>query len=549
MVEDEEEEEECISRDDFDPVSNFDVSAICLWYAEVRLHTQVPICHGEYVTQIVSFFHSKLLNEDDSLVTARYARGGISDRTLLNMAALKTGRHDLVKVLIDAGSEIDALDSDGYTALSYGMYGGALSARLLMEAGSDLTVISTSGDTLLHDAASAGHVNIARIILRAGVDIDTQNMYGDSPLMWAADVGESDMVKFLVKQGAKVNLVNHEQSNALHKTAFSYYRRPEIVRTLLEAGADVTALGYLGMTPLVAAINNGIVSDASTEVVKLLIIPGPSLLAVDPRTDNNVLNMCIAKEIPECTRLLLELGPDTLPFTLEEVSDQGITPLMQTIRSDQYESAMLLIDNGADVNVKLDPTPGNTDIPSGTTPLMLATRNSNDNPGSLELVQKLLDNGANVLTTDADGDTSFTIIAEMTTASESSEEVLAALIRAIPSASQAFIDAPNSDSKSPLRLSFEIAFPDNPEELAHTYQFVEAGADLAVLPVPHFEWLTQQAIADERHKATNKIFDVQFRVAAVAEVVPGPQVLLPYHPRKPSRLFMSMTYSLLYLIF
>ncbi len=480
----------------------------CLLHAYGKLGQLNCVSYFNPALLQASLFYSQILNEDDSLVTATFEN---DDQRLLSLAAWDA-RPDLVRVLIDAGAEIDAVNTAGRTALIYASYNDAMAARLLLEAGADAKATTNSGDTPLHDAASDGRVDIARMLLKAGADIDAQNDRGQTPLMWAVDSEVfPDMVKFLVKNHADVDIVGELQRySALHSAAETL--SPENVRTLLAAGADVTVLNDDSMTPLVLAISKGI---RFTEVIKAFIIPGPSLLAVDPQTDNNVLNMCIEKEIPGCTRRLLELGTETLPFTLEEVSDKGFTPLMQTIRSDQYESAMLLIDNGADVNVPLDPTPGTTDIPSGTTPLMMAARKASD-PGTLELVQKLLDNGGNVVTTDSNAETPFTVIPELIGASEYSAAVLAEYIGAIPSDRQDFIDAPNRFSKSPLTLSFENAYPDNLEELLFTYQFVEAGANLAVLTVPHLEWLTQQAIADERHEAATKIFASQFRVATIA---------------------------------
>jgi len=94
-------------------------------------------------------------------------------------------------------------------------------------------------------------------------DINSCDKDGDTALMWASMYGHIEVVKLLLEAGADVNAKTIDGDTAL-KWA-SDYGHTEIVKLLLEAGADVNAKDKWGNTALVKAIDSGYI-----KIVKLL---------------------------------------------------------------------------------------------------------------------------------------------------------------------------------------------------------------------------------------------------------------------------------------
>jgi ankyrin repeat protein len=97
------------------------------------------------------------------------------------------------------------------------------------------------GWTALHLAASA---EIAAMLLNAGADINARNRHkaygpGNSPLSGATYQQRLDVVRLLIERGADVDQGDNAGWTPLHLAAANGYL--EIARLLLDAGADVSA--------------------------------------------------------------------------------------------------------------------------------------------------------------------------------------------------------------------------------------------------------------------------------------------------------------------
>jgi truncated hemoglobin YjbI len=115
-----------------------------------------------------------------------------------------------------------------------------------------------AGGTLLHFAAGAGCLEVVAVLLRLGVDPDIQGRGDHTPLYCVANECASetgpDVVRALVQAGADVNACGGVTgATALHMAA----RRGhvEIARALLDSGAAVNARDRKGDTPLQRALN------------------------------------------------------------------------------------------------------------------------------------------------------------------------------------------------------------------------------------------------------------------------------------------------------
>lgn len=92
----------------------------------------------------------------------------------------------------------------GNTPLMYGCAGGHEEVvKVLLEAGANVEDHNENGHTPLMEAASAGHVSVAKILLDHGAGINTHsNEFKESALTLACYKGHLDMVRFLLEAGA-----------------------------------------------------------------------------------------------------------------------------------------------------------------------------------------------------------------------------------------------------------------------------------------------------------------------------------------------------------
>jgi len=99
----------------------------------------------------------------------------------------------------------------------------------------------------IHTAVVTGNLEALQQHIDAGTDLNKKDPYGgSSPLISAALFDKPELVKTLIEAGADLNFQNKEGSTALITAAF--FGRPEIVRTLLDSGADKTIKNKYGAT-------------------------------------------------------------------------------------------------------------------------------------------------------------------------------------------------------------------------------------------------------------------------------------------------------------
>ncbi len=120
----------------------------------------------------------------------------------------------------------------------------------------------------LLEAARSGDDVKLRELLAGGVPADTQDERGQSALYLAAAFGHLDATKTLLDAGADLRAAHApDGGSALQSAVFG--ERSELVRLLIERGADVNAPDEDGFTPLMAAAYTGTV-----ECARLLLDAG-----------------------------------------------------------------------------------------------------------------------------------------------------------------------------------------------------------------------------------------------------------------------------------
>ena len=137
-----------------------------------------------------------------------------------------------MKLLLEAGADVNAQDYWGCTALMYAK--DAEQTKLLLEAGADINARDEDGRTVLMFANDAEQT---KLLLEAGADVNAQTEGGKTALMCAED---AEQTKLLLEAGADINARDEDGY-----TALMCAQNAEQAKLLLEAGADAQKGCYL----------------------------------------------------------------------------------------------------------------------------------------------------------------------------------------------------------------------------------------------------------------------------------------------------------------
>ena len=167
--------------------------------------------------------------------------------------------------------------------------------------------------------------------VRAGDQREAKPMAAD--LVAAIRNADAQVVRKLLDNGADVNARDAEGNTPL--ILASFYASPECVELLIEKGADVNAANKAGATALIRAAT-------SYEKTRLLVAAGANV-QVRTALGNTPLILAARRAGNSRTvQLLLEHGADAT-----ERNDAGVSPVLSAAASGDVETVRLLLDAGA----------------------------------------------------------------------------------------------------------------------------------------------------------------------------------------------------------
>ena len=171
---------------------------------------------------------------------------------------IKRGRHDLAKLLIDEGADVNLQDETGSRPLHTAVRTGSPEmVSLLLETGSDVIMQDVTGLSALHVACIQGPVEIVRLLISAGSKTDQASINEDrmTACMIAATQGLEGCLDLLLYSGAKPDLADAWGLTALHMAVNNVHL--SCVMTLIHHNCKVNLPDRSGITPhQQAAIKN-----------------------------------------------------------------------------------------------------------------------------------------------------------------------------------------------------------------------------------------------------------------------------------------------------
>lgn len=175
--------------------------------------------------------------------------------------AAARGRTAEVARLVAAGAPLEALDSQGRSALLLAVAGNHVAtAKVLLGAGASPNTQAVNRDTPWLLAGASGRTEIIAAMLPRKPDLTIRNRYGGNALIPACERAHVEAVKLLLTSGIDVDHVNDLGWTCLLEIVIlgdGGPRHQEVARLVLEAGANPGLADKDGVTPLAHARQKG----------------------------------------------------------------------------------------------------------------------------------------------------------------------------------------------------------------------------------------------------------------------------------------------------
>lgn len=174
------------------------------------------------------------------------------------VAAVATGRPELVQLLLEYAPNLETKSRQGRTALHQAAESGeALMVEILLSKGADPNAADAGGRTALHLALVGGHLDVVRILLDKGANPDAPLTNGRTPIHVAVEEGLRKSLRVLLECGGAHPdaVIPSSGQTALHLAALRNDKAT--VKALVRAGANPRVRNRRGATPADLAAESG----------------------------------------------------------------------------------------------------------------------------------------------------------------------------------------------------------------------------------------------------------------------------------------------------
>ena len=202
----------------------------------------------------------------------------------------------------------------------------------------ELAAKGISFDTLTFiKNAADGKLDVIKLFVESGMDINARS--NETALTASAYYNHANIVKYLVDNGADVNYGSYYTDPVISAVRGGSY---DIVNYLIEHGADVNALSYGKSTPLYVAAELG-----KSEIIDLLIKNGADVEYIQPWTGMTPLAMAAKSVLGNKATIeqLVNGGSD-----VNYKTPTGMSVLGWAIIRQKFDSIEYLLEKGCNAN-------------------------------------------------------------------------------------------------------------------------------------------------------------------------------------------------------
>ena len=253
--------------------------------------------------------------------------------------AAKAGNDELIKTLLELGTNINHTNSEGNTPLIFASDSGHTSTvKVLLEAGANINSTSLIGETPLSWASCRGHISTVYALLEARADVNLADTEGRTPLYWAVQTGSTEMVEALLHHKAKINTKTKKGYTPFDiAVALNHI---EVVRQFREHGYRpcTTEVIELGKQLLTAA------KEGNCQRIRTLVCAGADINMIDVE-NRSLVQVVVEYNQPEALQLLIELGVGINTKT----NPHDVAALHWAIYCQQEDICQILLNAGAEL--------------------------------------------------------------------------------------------------------------------------------------------------------------------------------------------------------
>ncbi|OGU57006.1 MAG: hypothetical protein A2V66_05420 [Ignavibacteria bacterium RBG_13_36_8] len=192
--------------------------------------------------------------------------------------------------------------------------------------------------TPLHLAASLGNEEIVQYLLSHGALVDAKNNSGQTPLHVAisADTPKEEVIRLLIENGADINAKVNED---IPLTIAARMRLPNIVDLLIDKRADIPVNDNVAETLLRLAVSRNLV-----RLLEIMLRKGADL-NIKVKNDGGLLHSAVEYGNEEIVEKLITNG-----LNINQIDFAGWTPLHYAAYYNRDKVAAILIRSGAEIN-------------------------------------------------------------------------------------------------------------------------------------------------------------------------------------------------------
>ncbi len=258
----------------------------------------------------------------------------ISAKNKALKSAAYGGYFESVEYLIENGADVNY--DEGEPLKNASQQGYSKTVKVLLKKGA-----STNLKRALWMAVRSGRINTTKVLIAAGAGVNAP----DFPLIDAVENGRVAMAELLLDAGANIEVKYGEDKLTVLMLA-EQKKDIDMIKLLLEKGADINAKNKYCETVLVNAIKRDDIFFKTEDIIKLLLDNGADVNA--KCEEGTPISIIAARKLElEILWQLLDKGAD-----INAKDSDGWTLLNYAARNNLIEIAITLLEKGADINSK-----------------------------------------------------------------------------------------------------------------------------------------------------------------------------------------------------